>query len=134
MKKNAPYPHHPAPDKKLAAYPHEIRSPHGTVSEANLFDGRPATPEEVSYRNGYVQGRSQTQNNRAARQQEQRFNQRRGVYTGQNDSVARGLLLGIALASFVAVAMGAVLLFDRLGDRPLSPRDPSNAAVVNQGM
>lgn len=73
--------------------------------------GRPATPEEVAQRNGYVKGRS----DEYATQNQMRAQERAIAQTHADNSAASGLLTGLLLA-MLAAGVGAALYF-LTGDR-----------------
>ncbi len=87
--------------------------------EMSGLHGRPATPEEIARRDGYVKGRSDE--NYA--QGTIRTHERIAAQSQANDSAASGLLVGL-LVAVVAAGAGAALYF-LTGDRP----NPAPVAV-----
>lgn len=73
--------------------------------------GRPATPEEVARRDGYVQGR----NDEYVTQNQVRMQEHTVARTQSDNSAASGLLTGLLIAS-MAAGIGAALYF-LMGDR-----------------
>ena len=86
--------------------------------------GRPATPEEIAKREGYVQGRSDEDYvQRDLRSQEGAIAQSRS-----NDSAASGLIVGLLIA-LLAAGAGAAFYFLG-GDR--TPTAPATAPTVQK--
>lgn len=77
-------------------------------------NARPATRNEVAYRNGYVQGQNAKDRNLAA---EERLAHERARYDLQasrdNENAARGLLLGIFVMALLGLVGGALFLFNQ---------------------
>ena len=77
--------------------------------------GRPATPEEIAQRDGYVQGRNdENYAQRNLRDQERVVTQARA-----NDSAASGMVFGLLIA-LLAAGVGAAFFF-LSGDRTPAP-------------
>jgi len=75
--------------------------------------GRPATPEEIAQRDGYIRGRNdENYVQRNMREQEQVIAQSRA-----NDSAASGMVFGFVIALLAAGAGAAFFFLGGMGDR-----------------
>lgn len=86
--------------------------------------GRPATREEVAYRNGYTEAQLREQNRRMRAYNHQR---------SQRDSTSAGVLIGILLASAFGIIVGAFywasqtdeVMIPVLDPQPMEPKTTS---------
>lgn len=90
-----------------------------------MVTGRPATPQEVAYRDGYVTGRTaesylQDQQLRLQRQQQR---------TLANSYTTNGVFLGVSLFLF-AVLVGGAVYFAGNNEQPTIQPQPSNTSTT----